>query len=122
MSSTTSTASDSVTSAHGVGTRGISVRGVPTRDLNHWRSLSVSEIAATGRLNSRAAMRVMRSNASAGALSSRLSSRRACRRRCSYGEGALGARSRSATSIMPVARRQSIPPPAPAALALRTPA
>jgi hypothetical protein len=77
----------SATAAHGARSRGIDQCVMPTRDLNHWRSVSVSETAAIGSLNSWAAMREIRSNASLGGVSSRSSLRRASRRGASSWAG-----------------------------------
>ncbi|CAH2603166.1 protein of unknown function [Rhodovastum atsumiense] len=52
--------------------------------MNHCRSRSVSDTAAIGRSNNRAAMRVMRSNASLGGVSSRSSCRNASSRASSF--------------------------------------
>ena len=71
------------TCAHGARSRGIESCATPTRDLNHWRSLSVSETAAIGNWNSCDAMRVIRSKASLGGVSRRFSLRRTSSRAAS---------------------------------------
>jgi len=67
---------------------------LPVRDLNHWRSASISEISAIGTLNICEANRVMRSKRSSGGLPRSLSCRNASSRRSSSGAAAACQRAR----------------------------
>src|ERR1700680_5006198 len=68
-SGTTNTSGCRIAVEQSATSREVSATEIPTRDLNHWRSPSISEINAIGVLQTKDASRVRSSNANSGSVS-----------------------------------------------------